>query len=100
MITYKMIKCAQDFLIENWGESGEKVIEECAKIVPFNNDFDAFLDHCTCCGGNWGGMILSGIWKLYPSVWEAIPDNMGVFPWQCLCQTLILCGVDCSEKKE
>ena len=96
MITYKMIKDAQDFLVENWGEKGEKVIEVCATVVPFNNSFKAFLDHCTCCGGNWGGMFLTGIEKLFPEVWEAIPDDMGIFAWQCLCQTLILCGVDVS----
>ena len=35
--------------------------------------------------------------KLYPAVWEAIPDDMGVFAWACICSVLILCGVDSSE---
>lgn len=96
MITYKMIKEAQDYLVEHWGEDGKKVIEECLRATPFNDTFKKFLDHCTCCGGNWGGMFLTGIKKLFPDVWEAIPDDMGIFAWQCLYQTLILCGVDVS----
>lgn len=97
MITAKMIMDAQHDLIEIWGEQGKKVIEECAKITPFNNNSKAFLDHCTCCGGNWGGMLLTGINKLYPNVYDVIPDNMGAYAWQGICSTLILCGVDCSK---
>lgn len=92
-----MITEAQNTLVEHWGEKGEKVIELCAKVQPFNQSFKAFLEHCTACGGNWGGMLLSGVKELYPEVWEAIPDDMGCFAWICICSTLILCGVDTSE---
>lgn len=97
MITYEMIINAQKNLVEYWGEDGKKVIEECAKAVPFNGNVETFLKHCTCYGGNWGGMFLSGIKKLYPNVWEAIPDDMGTFAWGGVCNTLILCGVDTSS---
>lgn len=97
MITYAMIKDAQDTLINHWGEQGEKVIEECARVHPYNNGSSVFLEHCTACGGNWGGMLLSGVRKLYPSVWEVIPDDMGCFAWACICSVLVLCGVDTSE---
>lgn len=97
MITYDMIKNAQDSLILYWNSDGKKVIEECSKIVSFNGNSKQFLEHCTACGGNWGGMLLTGIRSLYPEVWEAIPDDMGVFAWQCICNVLILCGVDTSE---
>lgn len=100
MITYEYIKEAQDFLIENWGNNGKKVIAECAKVKPFNDDFDAFLKHCTCCGGNWGGMLLTGINELYSNVYDAIPDDMGISPFCCLLYTLLLCGVDTTEKNE
>jgi hypothetical protein len=92
-----MIVNAQETLIENWGEDGKRVIEECAKVTPFNDESKKFLDNCTCCGGDWGAMLLSGIKKLYPNVWEAIPDDMGIFVWGCICNTLILCGVDTSR---
>lgn len=97
MITYKMIKEAQEMLVDAWGEHGERVIEECARVHPFNANSAAFLKHCTACGGNWGGMLLTGVHKLYPEVWGAIPDEMGLFAWACICSVLVLCGVDTSE---
>lgn len=97
MITYEMIQEAQTQIVEEWGEAGKRVIEEAANVVPFNGNSKQFLDHCTACGGNWGGMLLTGIHALYPTVWEAIPDDMGIFAWACICSVLILCGVDTSE---
>lgn len=98
MITYEMIKDAQEFIVENWGDDGKNVIKECHAVNPFNGSFEQFLKHCFACGGNWGGMILTGINKLYPSVYEAIPDNMGIFAFSCLCSILVLCGVDTSKE--
>lgn len=97
MITYEMIQEAQTQIVEEWGEAGKRIIEEVAKVVPFNGNSKKFLDHCTACGGNWGGMLLTGIHELYPAVWDAIPDDMGAFAWACICSVLILCGVDTSE---
>ena len=97
MITYKMITEAQDTLVTAWGEQGKVVIEECAKICPFNGNSAEFFRHCTACGGNWGGMLLSGVDKLYHDVWEAIPNEMGPLAWACICSVLVLCGVDTSE---
>ena len=97
MISYKDIKEAQDILVKYWGNDGEKVIEECARINPFNESMETFFEYCTCCGGNWGGMILSGIRKLFPSVYNAIPDNMGHMAFYCICSTVLLCGVDYKE---
>jgi hypothetical protein len=96
MITYEMIINAQENLVEYWGEDGKKVIEECAKVTPFNASSKIFLNNCTCCDGDWEGMLLSGIQKLYPNVWEAIPKDMGTFIGGGICNTLILCGVDTS----
>jgi hypothetical protein len=97
MITNEAIVKAKECLIEYWGEDGKKVIAECAKVTPFNGRSKDFLDYCTACGGNWCVMILTGINKLFPSVWEAIPNGMGIFAWVCLHSVLILCGVDCSD---
>ena len=97
MITYKMINDAQEQLISCWGEAGQTVIEEAAKVVPFNGNSKDFLDHCIACGGNWSGMLLTGIQKLYPTVWEAIPNDMGASHFACICSVLVLCGVDTSE---
>ena len=99
MITYKMIKEAQEQIITAWGEEvGARVIEECHKVKPFNNTSLPFIkEHCIACGGNWGGMLLSGIKALYPDVWQAIPDDMGVQAFAAICAVLILCGIDTSK---
>lgn len=100
--TYDEIKEAQDNLVRWWGEDGKRVIE-----AIFNMDGDTinvrgmtmkeFLQSCTACGGNWGGMLLSGIKHLFPNVWKAIPENMGDYAWPCICYTLMLCGIDTKE---
>lgn len=98
MITDEMIAIAKNDIITHWGENGKRVIEECAKVVPFNGNSSDFLEYCNIFGGNWGAMLLTGIYSLWPDVWEAIPDDMGHHAWLDLCSTLILCGVDTSEK--
>lgn len=98
MITTDTILNAQQDLMTYWKEDGKKVIAECAKVTPFNDTFKNFLGHCTACGGNWGGMLLTGIKELWPNVWDAIPNDMGVYAWISLCATLTLCGVDTSEE--
>lgn len=97
MITAKGIKDARDFLTDQWGDNGIRLISECENIQKFNGKSRDFLDHCTACGGNWGAMLLSGIKDLWPSVWDIIPDEMGLFSFTCICNVLILCGVDTSE---
>lgn len=89
-----MIKDAKDQIRSCWNE---EVVIECEKLVPLNMNFKEFLDHCSACGGNWGGMLLVGLKKLRPTVWDLIPDDMGIYAWQCICSTLILCGVDIFE---
>ena len=97
MIAYGYIIDAQNTLVENWGETGKAVIVACPHEKPFNDTFKNFLSHCTACGGNWGGMILTGIKELYPKVYDAIPDDMGLYAFKCICSTLLLLGVDTSE---
>lgn len=97
MITYNFIKDAQDTLVTNWGEDGKRVIEGCFCENPYNKTFSEFLKECTACGGNWGGMFLTGIKTLYPKVYEIIPDDMGVHAFACICSTLLLLGIDTSE---
>lgn len=97
--TYDEIKEAMDFLVEHWGEDGKRVIEAVFNetedgLINRSMPFKEFLQSCTACGGNWGGMLLSGLKRLHPTVWEAIPDNMGDYAWPCICYTLLLCGVD------
>lgn len=97
MLTAEMIETAKKDLVTAWGDAGSNVIRICETVAPFNGTAKDFLQYCTACGGNWGGMLLTGIKELYPEVWDAIPDDMRIFAWAALCSTLILCGVDTSE---
>ncbi len=94
LATAEDIKLTMENLIKWWGaETAEKVIVACFYENPFNGSFDDFLKHCTMCGGNWGGMLLTGIKKLYPKVWDVIPDNMGINAFASLLDVLLLLGV-------
>ena len=79
-------------LLECWGEEADPVIEACydhAKPMSL----DEFKTHCTCCGGNWCAMLLSGINDLYPEVYDAIPDDMGRHSFECILCVMLLLGV-------
>ena len=86
------------FIIEHWGEQGKLVIEACKDASPEPMTCKEFLSHCTACGGNWGGMLLSGIAELYPAVYEAIPDNMGHQAFACIASTMELLGIIMNEE--
>ena len=96
--TYDEIKEAQDFLVEHWGEDGKRVIETIFNIPTHKMSMREFLEKCSACGGNWGGMFLSGIKRLYGPVWDVIPNDMGIHAWSCICYTLMLLGVDTKEE--
>jgi hypothetical protein len=104
MITAKDIRKAEQHIIDEWGsEIGGKVVNEACFVrhtEPFNGGTKEFLDHCVCCGGNWCGMFLSGIEKLYPAVYAAIPDDMGATGNEAflnITYVMMLCGVDTSR---
>jgi hypothetical protein len=104
MITANDIRKAELHLIDEWGpEVGGKVVNEACFIrntIPFGGGTKEFLDHCITCGGNWGAMFLSGIEKLYPCVYKAIPDDMGATGDEAFINILyvmMLCGVDTSR---
>lgn len=83
----------KEYLVKYWKDGAQKVLDaiESETIIPMTNK--EFLSHCTACGGNWGGMLLTGIRELYPAVYDAIPDNMGFNAWGCLCTVLSLLSV-------
>lgn len=63
------------------------------KVMTHND----FMKSCTACGGNWGGMLLTGIKHFWPRVWDAIPDDLGWNPWECIIDVMLLCGVQSDE---
>lgn len=80
----------REFIANQWGNGILEVIDKQNRNPMTMKDF---LSHCTACGGNWGGMLLTGIKELWPEVWNAIPDDMGMFAWRCLCDTITILGV-------
>ncbi len=82
---------AMELVRNEWGTDILKVIR-CTETTKMS--FKEFLCHCMCCGGNWGGMLLSGINKLYPKVYDAIPDDMGINAFGIICAVLVLLDVN------
>ena len=83
----------REFIVEIWGNAGSAVLEAIDAQEKKVMSMKDFLSHCTACGGNWGGMLLTGIQRLWPSVYDAIPDDMGFMAWSGICTTLTLLGV-------
>lgn len=97
MITGRDYVDALMIVKEEWGD--DFLMKACLTAKnPMS--FDYFLNACTACGGNWGGMLLTGISRLYPALWEAIPEDMGIHAFTTICNLLIILGVDTSEGGE
>lgn len=98
MINYQNIINAQEMLVKYWGEEGKKVIVKTVETERKPMTFKQFLDTCPECGGDLGKMLLIGIYKLFPNVWKAIPDdiseNICDKELGCLFAILILCGIN------
>lgn len=54
---------------------------------------DDFLSKCSACGGNWVAMLFSGMKRVYPEVYEVIPENE-TFNFFELTELLEYCGVE------
>ena len=85
---------SREYLEAIWKEDGTKVLKAIDEATTTPMTMKDFLSHCTLCGGNWGGMLLTGIRKLYPEVWEAIPDNMGIYAWNAICTICTLLDIE------
>lgn len=88
------------YIVEIWKDAGQKVLEAIDRQDAKAMNSDDFLLHCTACGGNWGGMLLSGVKALYPEVYEAIPQNMGKYAWQGICTVICLLNIDFGFEEE
>lgn len=93
MITGKDYIDAIQVVKKEWGDD---VLVAACLAEKKQMTFNEFLDNCIACGGNWGGMLLSGIDKLWPDIWEIIPEKMGNNAFTTICHLLILLGVDTS----
>lgn len=84
-------------LILLWKEQGLAVVDECEtyKATHEPMEIKQFLNHCTACGGDWGAMLLTGIREIAPAVWNAIPDDMGLYAFCGICETLNCMGIEC-----
>jgi hypothetical protein len=87
----------EEFLIANWKENGVAIIMYIDTLKPTPKTMKTFLTHCTPCGGNWGGMLLTGIKELYPTVWNLIPNYMGTYAFNCISIVLNLLNITSEE---
>lgn len=87
---------AAEYVTNKWGYD---FIEVVCKATPINMPMEQFLSHCVMCGGNWNGMLLSGIKHFCPDVYEAIPENMGACSFATLSYVLELLGVTFHEEE-
>lgn len=80
------------FLSMNWGDAIIKAISE---SEPLMLNYKMYLEHCTFYENDWNKTLLSGLKKLRPKIWQAIPkdEDKGPHALQCICDTLILSGV-------
>lgn len=69
----------EEVLIVAWEEKGIEFVNDYynGELPNLDMTSNEFLTHCTACGGDWGGMLLSGIRELLPQVWEEIPEKLG-----------------------
>lgn len=91
-----------EFLLATWGIDGYALLYyiDSTKDEYKEMSFDTFLTKCRPCGGDWGQMFLTGIKELYPTIYNLIPDNMGVFAFACLVELLNVLNIDTSESGE
>lgn len=84
-----------DFLAQAWDKQTADSIFALIHDTPrYEISFlDFCRNDCTACGGNWGGMLLTGIKHKWPQIWETIPEDLGLFGWSCLCIILEELGV-------
>lgn len=77
--------------LENGIVDGNVMLPESAKM-PFNE----FLKHCHTCGGDWTGMLLSGIREINPEYFDKIPDDQDIDLAQAI-KMVDEAGVDVSK---
>lgn len=97
-MTYEELTEIYSDIINLWGEDGKAVclaIHNTPKYIH-HLTWNEFLDCCITCGGNWVGTILSGIKKIAPTVYDALPDHLGnpTRAFSTLCNIAYLLGVD------
>ena len=88
----------RNYIIQIWADAGQRVLEAIDRQDIKSMTSDKFLDNCMTCGGDWGGMLLTGIKHFYPEVYEAIPDSMGKYAWQGICTVLNLLSIKFEEE--
>ena len=89
---------ATETVRNNWGSDGNKVIELCGRVTPFNGSFGEFLTACDDSADDWCEQWISGIKRIAPDVANAIPEDMGRHAWYTVACVLILLGVRTWER--
>lgn len=95
-MTYEDIKTVYEDIIDLWGEEdGGKVIVAIHTAPKCQLEWNEFMHRCTACGGNWVAMIATGISRIAPNVYNALPNNLNnpFKAFSTLCNIALLLGV-------
>ena len=84
----------EDMVRDDWGDEAERIIAACREVEPVCMDIVEFIESCVDCGDAWGLTLLTGISRLFPSVYDAMPSYLGKETWGGLLPVLELCGID------
>ena len=88
----------EELVIANWGEDGVRVCEIAATIEKLDCNMSDFTKkYCIMQGGDWGAWFLTGIREVSKELWDAIPNDMGVYAFYTICNVLRLIGVRTEE---
>lgn len=96
-MTISEINEARKILTECWGvDKADEIFAMCYTTTKFPMTVDKFTTFCVSCGGDLNNMLLSGVRKLYPEIYTAVPDKLGKNSSEAfasVCNLLILLGV-------
>lgn len=88
-----------EYVLATWGIDGYALLSyiDSTKTNYKKMNFKNFLSYCSPCGGDWGQMVLTGIKRLYPTIYEMIPEDMGIFAFTSLIELLNVLNIDTYE---
>lgn len=91
----------EDFIISVWGQAGKNVLDIARnmnlgmKISDFQDccDIPRFFSPELTSAGEWFSIFMSGLKKVAPDIWDAIPSNPGAHGLDAICCVMTMIGI-------
>lgn len=87
----------EETLLALWGLDGYAILKYVESIDLKKYDLETFLTQDCISTSDFGQLILSGLKKVFPTVYRMIPEDMSVFAFVALYELLYILNV---RKKE